>query len=779
MASVRSVLALFAAGALVAAPAEAQAPRRLAVDWIMRGPELVGRTPSSVAWSPDGQWLYFQWLPPGSAWDASLARYRVRAVPGAVPESLTTAQADSLAPLFARGGSTSPDRRQRVVSVGGDLFLVAQPSGAIRRLTHTPGVTETDPHFDGAGRAVLFRRDQNLVRFDLATVAVTQLTDIRPGPAPDSTPPTGQRGFVAREERSLVRAVDERLARDSLDRLARQVRTADDPKPVYLAKGERVSRLVPSPDGSRALIVVTRPSDPRRTEVPNYVTESGYTEDIPGRTKVGDVQPRQRVGVLRIGSDSVTWLDPLPGDSSGVYVRLDDRGWNDDGTAVLLWVTSRDYNERRLLAVDTAGAITSLDVLRDSTWVGGVGGRCFGCAGWLPGRTGAWFVSEEDGYAHLYTVGPDGSGKAQRTRGQWEVLSAELTADRSAWALHTSEASPFERQFYLLPVSGGPARRLTKEVGGHEVELSPDGSLLADVFSTANHPPELYLQPATLDGGRARLTTSPTAEWSRFPWIKPEIVWVPASDGVKVPARIYRPADLHARPNGAGVIFVHGAGYLHNVHRYWSDYFREYMFNQLLAQRGYVVLDLDYRASAGYGRAWREAIYRHMGGRDLQDQVDGARYLNRRYGVSFDRIGIYGGSYGGFLTLMALFRESKYFGAGAALRSVTDWAHYNHGYTAAILNEPEQDSVAFRQSSPIYFAEGLEDPLLMAHGMVDVNVHFQDIVRLTQRLIELGKTNWELAVYPVESHGFVRPDSWTDEYRRILALFDRSLQPKP
>jgi dipeptidyl aminopeptidase/acylaminoacyl peptidase len=125
---------------------------------------------------------------------------------------------------------------------------------------------------------------------------------------------------------------------------------------------------------------------------------------------------------------------------------------------------------------------------------------------------------------------------------------------------------------------------------------------------------------------------------------------------------------------------------------------------------------------------------------------------------------------------MALFTEGQYFGAGAALRSVTDWAHYNHPYTARIINEPQDDSTAYRQSSPIYFAEGLNDPLLIAHGMVDVNVHFLDVVRLSQRLIELGKTNWEMAVYPVEDHGFVRPDSWTDEYRRILELFERSLR---
>jgi dipeptidyl aminopeptidase/acylaminoacyl peptidase len=296
------------------------------------------------------------------------------------------------------------------------------------------------------------------------------------------------------------------------------------------------------------------------------------------------------------------------------------------------------------------------------------------------------------------------------------------------------------------------------------------------VYSQSNRPPELFVGRTTASGPMTQLTTSPTAEWLSFPWIRPEIVMIPASDGAQVPARIYRPRDMRASPNGAAVIFVHGAGYLHNVHHYWSTYQREYMFNQYLASRGYTVLDIDYRGSAGYGRDWRTAIYRWMGGRDLQDHVDGVRFLQKQYGIDPERVGIYGGSYGGFITLMALFTEPKWFGAGAALRSVTDWSHYNHGYTGRILNFPYQDTLAYRRSSPIFFAEGLEDPLVILHGMVDVNVHFSDVVRLTQRLIELGKTNWDLAVYPVEDHAFVRPDSWTDEYRRIFELFESTIR---
>jgi dipeptidyl aminopeptidase/acylaminoacyl peptidase len=184
------------------------------------------------------------------------------------------------------------------------------------------------------------------------------------------------------------------------------------------------------------------------------------------------------------------------------------------------------------------------------------------------------------------------------------------------------------------------------------------------------------------------------------------------------------------RSGGPAVVFVHGAGYLQNAHRYWSYYYREYMFHHLLASKGYVVLDPDYRGSAAYGREWRTGIYRHMGGPDLTDVVDGARWLVAAEKVDAKRLGVYGGSYGGFITLMAMFTTPDVFAAGAALRPVTDWSHYNHEYTSNILNEPQTDPAAYRRSSPIYFAEGLKGALLICHGLIDVNVHAQDSIRL-------------------------------------------------
>ncbi len=752
---------------------------------IMRGPELYGRPPQNVRFSADGQWLYFAWLPAGSDWRETPKPYRVRAVPGSTPERVTDAHMDSVGALVA-DGPLSPDRKWRAVSARGDLYLVDRARGAARRLTSTLA-SETDPSWSADGRRVFFTQDGNGYELALDGGLVRQLTDIRPGPRPDTgKTAVGQRGALEAQQRQLLAAVRDQLRRDSIAKAERATRDSLHAATLWLEKGERVSQVAVSPSGRAAMILTTSdPAQPRTTKVPRYVTSTGYTEEIDSRTKVGDDEAGGRVGFVSLPSGTVKWIKPIPGDTTHPADETDLLGWNDAGDAALLFAVSRDFKTRYLHRVDgITGATLLLDSLRDSAWVDG---PCFGCGGWYDGGKRVWFVSEADGFAHLWSVAGGGGDRRQLTSGRWEVLGATLTDDRSAFLLHTSEASPFEQHAYEMPVGGGARRRLTTVAGAHAVVVSPDGRWMADVWSAANRPPELYLLPHR-DGGDAelaraagsspaQLTRSTTAAWRSYPWIAPEIVTIPASDGVMVPARIYRPSDAGrgAKPNGAAVIFVHGAGYLHNVHRWWSSYSREFMFNHFLASQGYVVLDLDYRGSAGYGRDWRTAIYRHMGGRDLQDQVDGSRYLEKQFGISAEHVGLYGGSYGGFITLMALFTEPKHFGAGAALRSVTDWAHYNDGYTGRILNRPQADSIAYRQSSPIWFAEGLEDPLLIAHGMVDTNVHFQDDVRLVQRLIELGKSGWELAVYPVEDHGFVRPDSWADEYRRIFELFQAHL----
>jgi dipeptidyl aminopeptidase/acylaminoacyl peptidase len=761
------------AQSVAAAPAARSATFDFSLANMMRGPEVYGREPQRIQWSADSRWIYFNWNPPGTDWREPARPYRVRAAGGSAPERVPDAQLDSVGPLLETG-ETARDRRSRVVASQGDLYIVSLPSGVVRRLTETVAA-ESDPHFSADGRRVFFVRDNNVFSIDLDGGLVRQLTDVRAGPAPrDSAKAQGQRGVLETQQRELFDVIKDRARLDSIRTAERKAREAVRVKPFYLGTNERIASLSVSPTANALLIVTSVPAErSQQTRVPNYVTASGYTEELTVRTKVGDTQNGGRVAFMKLPTGDLTWLQVVPSDTTRPPSQATTLGWTDDGSAALIFAEARNYKSRFIHKLDVAsGKLQTLDTLRDSAWTGG---PCYGCGGWLDGGKRVWFVSEADGYSHIYTLDATGGDRRQLTSGKWEVTSAQLSADKRSFEMHTSEGSPFEQHFYRMAVTGGPRERITAKVGGHSVTISPDGSMLADVHSTANRPPELFVMRNRAGAPMTQLTTSPTQDWLAFKWIVPEIVMIPGSEGVQVPARIYRPKDMGAQPNGAGAIFVHGAGYLHNVHNYWSSYAREYMFNQFLASKGYVVLDIDYRGSAGYGRDWRTAIYRWMGVRDLQDHVDGSKYLTKEFGIDPERIGIYGGSYGGFITLMALFNEPKYFGAGAALRSVTDWAHYNHTYTARILNQPQDDSLSYRRSSPIFFAQGLEDPLLMAHGMVDVNVHYQDIVRLSQRLIELGKTRWELASYPVEDHGFVRPSSWTDEYRRIFELFETHL----
>lgn len=414
----------------------------------------------------------------------------------------------------------------------------------------------------------------------------------------------------------------------------------------------------------------------------------------------------------------------------------------------------------------------------DEAWVGGPGSFSLG---WLPDNKRVYYQSERDGFAHLYTVSIDGGQPTQLTSGAFEVSDVQISQDKTKFYFTSSEGSFFERNFYSMSFDGGTRTKLTTMRGNNDATVSPDQTKLAIVHSFANKPPELYIAPnkvGATDAEIKQITDSPTAEWKSYNWIAPPIVPIKARDGATVYGRLYKPANF--KKGGPAVIFVHGAGYLQNVHNWWSTYYREYMFHHLLMEKGYAVLDIDYRGSAGYGRDWRTGIYRHMGGKDLTDHVDAADFLVKEHGVDSRSIGIYGGSYGGFITLMAMFTTPDTFAAGAALRPVTDWAHYNNGYTGNILNLPQNDPEAYRRSSPIYHAAGLKGALLIAHGMVDVNVHYQDSVRLAQKLIELRKENWELAGYPVEDHGFIEPTSWADEYKRILKLFETNLKkPQP
>ncbi|MHA7575180.1 S9 family peptidase, partial [Xanthomonas euvesicatoria] len=470
--------------------------------------------------------------------------------------------------------------------------------------------------------------------------------------------------------------------------------------------------------------------------------------------------------------------DPLKGNRA-VRVESDGDGsgpavhWSDDGRNVAVEIRAVDNKDRWIASVDLDNArLQPRHRLSDSAWIN----WDFNDFGWLPDNRTLWLLSEESGYSQLYTV--EGNGKPrQRTRGKWEVSMPVASADGSGMFFLCNQKWPGDYEVCKLDLRNDQLTEITALNGVEGFSLSPNGQQLLVRYSGSYLPTQLAVVPAT--GGQATvLTDTRTAAFKAQPWIAPQYVQIPSKHGAgTVWGKYYGPKTPEPGKQYPIVMFVHGAGYLQNVSERYTPYFREQMFHNLLVQQGYIVLDLDYRASEGYGRDWRTAIYRNMGHPELEDYLDGLDWLVATKQGDRARAGIYGGSYGGFMTYMALFRSPGTFKAGAALRPVGDWMQYNHEYTSNILNTPELDPEAYKISSPINYAEGLRDHLLIAHGMIDDNVFFKDSVDMTQKLIELHKDNWQVAPYPLERHGFTRADSWLDEYKRILKLFNEQVKP--
>jgi dipeptidyl aminopeptidase/acylaminoacyl peptidase len=779
-------------GDLLAVVADEAPPFPLTVASIMRGPELVGYPPTNLRWSGDSKDLYFEWRMPGEDEPATWTVPR----DGGEPRRLS----ESERPL-APGPNCEWDETRRLClfEERGDVFLVDTVARTGRRVTRTSGA-ESSPHFTQHGTGATFVHDNNLFRTSLAPDGdlFVQLTET--GPKKKDPKLTESQQFVKDEERKLLAHVDEAAARKKREEDRKE---KEAPAKVTTGEKDKLQDGRLSDDSRYAFLVVGRRDEKARSaEVPNYVTESSYSELISARPYAGDGAEGQRLGILNLESRKTAWAfvegvtspEAEKEEPEGSKAEKTDKPKADQpkprelrwtlplpspqGSRFVSGVRAVDNKDRWLVLVDPGtGRSTVLDHQHDDAWVRENAVSSFG---WLD-ESRVWFLSEASGFQHLYTVDVTATPSAPKalTSGRWEVTDVRLAKDRQKFYLTTNEADAGERHLYTLPASGGSLSRLTREKGAHLVDVSPDGATLAEVYSAGNTPPEVYLShPGSL--GR-QVTTSTRPPFRTYPWVDPRVVTFVARDGYVVPARLFTPEDVGAKsdPLAPGVVFVHGAGYLQNAHHYWSlNYYREYMFHHLLASRGYVVLDLDYRGSSGYGRDVRTAIAGHMGGKDLDDVVDGARFLVEKHGVNPQHLGVYGGSYGGFLTLMAMFTSPGTFASGAALRPVTDWSHYNHPYTSNILGDPPKDAEAYRRSSPIYFAQGLQGSLLICHGMVDTNVLFQDSVRLAQRLIELHKTGWELAPYPVENHAFEEASSWTDEYTRILGLFERTLRGK-
>lgn len=764
----------------------------LTVEKIMRDPKWIGSSPSNIQWSYDGKELYFDWNPDQADNDSLYAV----SLATKTPQKMSSDQRQKL--LTSNAIRYNLTRTAFTYVKNGDVFFVYKKNGRVQQLTKTVG-QETNPRFSFGETRVVYTLNENLFSWDIATGETEQLTNFQTRKPADAGEQklTEEEAWLRKDQLQYFQVLRERKQRKENVKKYRETEINEKELRSIPIAGKMMYNITISPDGRFiSYNLFSRAANAKRTLVPVYVTESGYTQTIEGRTKVGSPQgaasafiyDRVKDTVMEIKTDSVPGIRDIP-EFVKQYpvqweaakknphprpVRFSETVWSPQGTYGIVDIRSLDNKDRWLMLVKPESASLELiDHQHDEAWIGGPDIDA-SHIGWI-NETTCWFQSETTGYSHLYTADVVTKQKKALTQGSYEVQEAILSINKKYFYITTNEVHPGEQQFYRLTIADGKKERITSMTGANLVAISPDEKYIAFLYSYFNKPWELYLQENKAGSKAIQLTKKAQSdEFKTYPWRVPDLITFTARDGAQVYARLYKPEN--PAPNKPAVLFVHGAGYLQNAHKWWSLYFREYMFNNMLADNGYYVLDIDYRGSAGYGRDWRTAIYRHMGGKDLDDQVDGVNYLVQRFGVDPKHVGMYGGSYGGFMTLMAMFTTPDVFAAGAALRPVTNWANYNHGYTSDILNEPFNDSLAYRRSSPLYFADGLKGHLLICHGMMDVNVHFQDAIELTQRLIELGKDNWQIAPYPMEDHGFVEPSSWTDEYKRIFALFETVLK---
>jgi dipeptidyl aminopeptidase/acylaminoacyl peptidase len=796
MMNARTLAALALAALPLAAPAQ-----DLTLEQIMADADWLGNAPDDAFWGADSRTAYFEQKRQGSK---LRDLFSVDTVDGAIAQ-------------VAESNWSALQRRPAIYSEAGDLHawvyagdVYMSDGDAVRQVTRT-AAAESNPFFMADGKRVAFQRDQQFFVFDPATGLVEQVTDIRfekdPGAEEDFDVLKAHQRRLYEQLRKAERDKDEAREREqSLFALDDGLPAA----PVYLGDDLAFEGHSLSPGGRWLLVVTSKKNfdEGKAGTMPNYVTLSGHVETQELRQRVGRNGPAPHalwLVDLDTGEKHVLGFGDLPGigddpladirrsavdhfveqgeDRDKAEKRLkapEERAvmvwqtsWSTDGENVALYVRSIDNKDRWIATVDFEGRkIVSQHRLHDEAWVNPYHIE----HGWLKDGKTLWFLSEDHGYLGVYTKHVGERRSKALVAGEHVVFDPALGPSGKYLYYRANVEHPGVYEIWRVDVESGKREQLTALGGMNSVSVSPDESRLLITHSTSNRHPELYVQDNHPGAEARQLTDTMSDAFKSIAWQDPAIVPVPSSHSEQpIYSKIYVPADHDPAKSWPAVVFVHGAGYLQNSDYGWPNYFREQMFHNLLAQHGYVVIDMDYRASEGYGRDWRTAIYRRMGVPELEDFHDGVNYLAENYGVDRERVGIYGGSYGGFMAFVAMFNSPGTFQAGAALRPVSDWAHYNHGYTSNILNTPDLDPQAFFVSSPINFVEGLEGALLIQAGMQDNNVFFQDAVLVVQRLIELEKEDWEIAIYPQDPHGYVHPESWLDGYRRIFKLFEENL----
>ncbi|MGH9718158.1 MAG: DPP IV N-terminal domain-containing protein [Candidatus Acidiferrales bacterium] len=723
--------------------------RNLSVERIYSAPSLSGYLTDGVEWEPDSQRIsYFDSDDSGediATLDVQTGKTGVlvsgSVLAAALPPLLpSTIQSTGLGRIEAARYLWSP-LGNALLLIGADKLVLLDLEtmtpktlvGGSNAINTQQSAEIDDPKFSPDGKWVSFVRDWNLWIANVSTGELRQLT-------------TG--GSEALRMGDL-----DWLYPEELDCTTAYWWSPDSSEIAYYEMDERPVERYPIMDMSSAV---------------GAIHYTRYPE-------AGTANPIVKVGVVSIAGGATEWMNT--GADTNVY--LPRVVWLRDSRRVAVERLNRAQNRLDLLFCDAAtGASQNILTETDPYWINIADDLYF----FSDGKRFLW-SSERTGYRHYYLYDLSGQLIEQLTSGDWQIsgngsvgpgADSHPIVDEARGYIYfmSNKDNVLGNQLFRLSLADKSITRITRTPGVHDVIIAPNESAFVDTYSNAMTPPRQDL--CRIDGTRAAvLNEDKVADLGAYHLSPVQFLTVHADDGTKLEAELIRPRDFKDKKKYPVLIDVYGGPQVQHVQNGWG--YSDFLWDEMMAEKGYVIFSLDNRGSWGRGHAFETPIYHHFGKIELEDQLAGVKYLKSLAYVDSSRIGIWGWSYGATMTLEALFNAPNVFKAGAAVAPVTDWRLYDTAYTERYMGTPQNNPSAYFDSSPINQAQNLKGKLLIAHGTGDDNVHFANTTELLNRFISLGRYPADLVILPGRGHSMTDRGARIELFREITNFFEDNL----
>ncbi|MGA7030087.1 MAG: DPP IV N-terminal domain-containing protein [Candidatus Acidiferrales bacterium] len=747
-AALATISFLFAVAAIVpsaafgqSAAAAAQNGKDLTLQRLFSPPFLFGRVTQGIEWAPDGK--QFSYLDrQGAGRDAAVEMWTMNAASGErkvlvnaetlkkvmQPEKAKTTQATGLGRVQAENYLWAPDGKSLLFIGSNSLVLLDLATMTPKPILSSEQEIE-DPKFSPDSRWISFSRNANLFAVNIASG----------------------------ETKTLTSGGSEEILKGKLDW-------------VYPEELDARTAYWWSPDSSKIAYYEMDERPVTRYPIMDMSSPTGGTE-YTRYPQAGEANPIVRVGIVDVttgatggAAPETRWMDS--GANTDVYLARVN--WLPDSRSVAIQRLNRAQTQLDLLFCDAAtGNAKTILTETDKYWLNISDDLYF----FSDNKRFLW-SSERTGYRHFYLYENSGKQIAQLTHGDWAISdlggfgpgSANHPAvDEKRGYIYflTNKDDVRETQLYRVSLSDQSLTRITQESGTHSANIAPDAATFIDTYSNVTTPPRQDLE--RMDGTRVGVVNEDKiAELAEYRLSPVEFVQVSANDGTQLNASIIKPPDFDPAKKYPVLVSVYGGPHVQVVRNAWGG--AGYLWHEILAEKGYIIFSLDNRGSWGRGHAFETPIYHHMGKVELQDQIAGVKYLESLGYVDPARIGITGGSYGGYMTLEALFNAADVFKAGVADAPVTDWKLYDTIYTERYMGRPQDNPEGYKDSSPVNQAANIKGKLMLVHGTGDDNVHFANSVELLNTLIDGFHYPDQLMVFPGRGHGI------SDAASRMLVI---------